>query len=154
VNIQTIIIYLLVKFAAYVWWCRVGLGKREGEPKPPEGSLDGPSLGLGLFRSMLGLVFGAGIYLLTIQFIFLFDSNMLGGEFLAYFLVYIPVRWIEWSIVAMIIFRHSRNVGGFVLGGSAVDRRWRAVGILISCLADIPIIAAMHGNLFLGRIMC
>jgi hypothetical protein len=31
---------------------------------------------------------------------------------------------------------------------------WRLGGIVISCLADIPVIVSLGGNLAVGRFMC
>ena len=152
-NIQTIVLYLLVKFAAYTWWCHTGLERARQKPEMPEQDFFRKALGLGLFRSILGLGFGVAIFFLTVPFLAV-NSHMVESEFLAYALVYVPVRWIEWSIIAMILYRESRSVLGFIFGSSAIDRKWRAVGILISCAADIPVIAALHGTLFLGRVMC
>ena len=153
-NIPTILIYLLVKIFAYVWWCRVGLEKRLQESTISGPSVVKRSLGLGIIRSILGLVFGVVIYFLTISLLESFGSNMFGAQFLVYLLVYIPIRWIEWSIMALFLYGESRSLWGFIWGGSAVDRKWRGTGILISCLADVPIIMGLHGHLFLGRIMC
>ena len=152
--ISKILIYILIKFTAYVWWCHIGLEKKWQESKTPRPSITKTSLGLGFFRSILGLVFGVGIYFLTIPFLMSSSLNLFGAQALAYLLVYIPVRWIEWSIIAMFLYPDSRSLVGFISGGSAVDRKWRGIGILISCLADVPIIMALHGSLFVGRIMC
>ncbi len=153
-TIPEILIYLLIKFSAYVWWCHVGLEKKWQKSEIPVPSTLKTSFGLGFFRSILGLVFGVAIYFLSTSFLMSFSSNFFGAQFLAYLLVYIPVRWIEWSIMAMFLFRDSRSLWGFIAGGSVVDRKWRGVGILISCAADAPVIMALRGNLFLGRIMC
>jgi hypothetical protein len=152
-TIQTIVLYLLIKFSAYAWWCNAGLVRTRQKPDTPEQDFLGKAFGLGLFRSLLGGAFGVAIYFLTVPFMAV-NSHLVESEFLAYALVYIPVRWIEWSIIAMILYRESRSLSGFIIGGSASDRKWRAAGILISCAADIPVIAALHGTLFLGRVMC
>jgi hypothetical protein len=78
--------------------------------------------------------------------------------FLQYLIVYAPVRWFEWGIMELLITRSGRNpVHAFILGGNGRSRLWRLGGILVSHLADIPMIAMGAGYrdmLPIGRFLC
>jgi hypothetical protein len=73
---------------------------------------------------------------------------------LTYALVYLPVRWIEWSIMAALIVPGSFPLAHWILGTSPQDRNWRLGGIVISCLADIPLIVSLGGVIPSGRFLC
>lgn len=135
-------LYAAVKFAAYSGWCYVGLKTlRPGEPAHWKSAL-----GLGFLRLAMGLFFGAAIWLLgNLAAIALHNQQVL-----VYLVVYVPVRWIEWAIMDRLI---AHTWTGFLLGPDSTTRGWRARGIVLSCLADIPIIVSM-GGLPLGRFMC
>jgi hypothetical protein len=62
------------------------------------------------------------------------------------------VRWIEWSIMAAILVPGS--FGQFFVGAAKPDRLWRLGGIVISCLADIPLILSLGGVIPTGRFLC
>jgi hypothetical protein len=72
---------------------------------------------------------------------------------IAYLAVYVPIRWLEWSVIAFFLTPGARTFGGFLLGSTARDRGWRLGGIALSCAADIPVILSV-GGLPLGRFMC
>ena len=71
---------------------------------------------------------------------------------LAYLAVYVPVRWFEWALIELFLSSAARTLGGFVLS-SGRTRPWRIGGILVSCLADVPVMLAL-GGLPMGRFMC
>jgi len=148
-------IYVLAKFVAYAVWCAVGiqlLRSSERAANEPLMSADATSsskkwllaAGYGLLRLLMGVFFGIVIWLV---------GTMVAGslwkapqrDFITYLLVYVPVRWVEWTILAWILARNSPQRIGY---------GWRFGGIAISCLADIPVIAAAGWILPLGRFFC
>jgi len=64
---------------------------------------------------------------------------------LTYAVIYVPVRIVEWSIWYYIL-----------RGGTSKLRPalWIAGGVIISCLADLPIGIAEHGVVPVGRPFC
>jgi hypothetical protein len=147
--------YFVVKGLAYSAWCYVGL--RLFRPaSDPKAWLAGF---LGGVRLAMGLGFGFVIWMASSAiFPALRTASYDLPEFipsaLTYLAVYVPVRWIEWGIFDLGLNRDARSPQGFLLGSGSRSRRWRAGGIAISCLADIPVIAAMGGRLPIGRFMC
>jgi hypothetical protein len=76
---------------------------------------------------------------------------------LTYFAIYIPVRWIEWAIVAFALTAPPRPRDNFLLGSGRSSRLWRLGGIVVSHLADIPLIlmaGGVTGILPVGRFLC
>jgi hypothetical protein len=147
--------YFLLKFLAYAAWMYVGLRMfGRGGPLPL-----GIAVGLGALRLAMGLGFGIVIWLggsLVFEKIHQASSSI--PDWLAssatYAAVYVPVRWIEWGIFDLALNREARTASGFFLGPSSRSRRWRAGGIVISCLADIYVIASLGGMIPVGRFMC
>jgi len=140
------ILYLVVKYLAYSGWMFFGLQKLRNDPSPLLRSLL-----LGLLRLCLGFFFGVLIYLLSSGLMSLFGYG-LGQNVIVYLLVYVPVRWIEWGIMSMFLI--SPEGAGFLVGESKPDRLWRLGGIVISCLADIPLIISLGGVIPTGRFLC
>jgi len=140
------ILYLVVKYLAYSGWMFFGLQKLRNDPSPLLRSLL-----LGLLRLCLGFFFGVLIYLLSSGLTSLFGYG-LGQNVIVYLLVYVPVRWIEWGIMSMFLI--SPEGAGFLVGESKPDRLWRLGGIVISCLADIPLIISLGGVIPTGRFLC
>ncbi len=148
-----LVLYFLLKGAAYTAWCARGV--RIFRPARPRGL--GLALALGTLRLALGLVFGVVIFFAGA---FVYAGLDEAGAFdattrtaLTYLAVYVPVRWVEWAIVEAILTPRARGPGGFLLGSDGGARRWRLGGALISCLADVPLMLAV-GGLPLGRFMC
>ena len=54
----------------------------------------------------------------------------------------------------MSMFLISPEGAGFLVGESKPDRLWRLGGIVISCLADIPLIISLGGVIPTGRFLC
>jgi hypothetical protein len=140
------LIYVVAKWLAYVAWCQVGLRLFRSSSRPAL------ALGLGTVRLLLGIGFGVAIF---------FGINMLatlpdptGGHSAVplYLLVYVPTRWLEWSIMFGLI-QAGVGVRAGLFGVSSRDRLWRLGGIALSCCADIPIILSI-GGLPLGRFLC
>ena len=144
-----LIAYLTIKYLAYAAWCFIGL---QLSLSAVRGTL-ARALGLGLLRLLLGLMFGVVIYLLgSIVYSALVELPATG--LLTYLAVYVPVRWVEWSLIAMLIAPASRSFRLFWIGMNSRDRLWRCGGILVSCIADIPMIIALGGILPVGRFLC
>ena len=111
------------------------------------------ALGFGLLRLLLGFMFGLFIYLVgSIVYSALIDAP--ATSLLTYLAVYVPVRWLEWSILGLLISPSARKFGVFWTGLNSRDRLWRLGGVLISCVADVPMIIALGGILPVGRFLC
>ncbi len=143
-----IAIYFLIKYTAYVAWCYAGARWFA----PERGKFLQRALLLGILRAALGLVFGILIFF-GVSFVYGELSGVPARSILAYLGVYVPVRWVEWSIISAILSRESRSIVGFAWGITQRERFWRAGGIAISCLADIPVMIVM-GGVVPGRFMC
>lgn len=140
--------YLFLKFCAYAFWCYRGIERFQ----PGTRSAAAAALRLGALRSFLGLGFGFLIWFGALLVVFELSPSTL-GQAVAYSVVYVPIRWIEWSVILIIILSPARTIKGFFVGLGKDDRLWRVGGVAISCLADVPLIAAV-GGLPVGRFMC
>ncbi len=143
------IYYFVAKFIAYCVWCYVGVrlfrsGERLAIPR---------ALGLGTLRLLMGVVFGYLIFLL-ITALFSSLTPSLPANFITYLIVYVPVRWIEWTIMAVLILPGPVYFSEWVTTTGRKDRLWRLGGIVISCFADIPLIAFLGGVIPVGRFFC
>ena len=148
-------LYVLAKFIAYTVWCGVGirlLWSFERRENVQWATARGTSAMkqwflatvYGALRLLMGVFFGLIIWIVGTMV----AANIWGAphrDVITYLLVYVPVRWVEWTILAWLIARSSAG---------SLDYRWRLGGIAISCLADIPVIAAMGWELPLGRFFC
>lgn len=128
--------YLLTKFAAYSGWCYLGL--RWFDPSRQRKAR--VSLFYGVLRLLMGVFFGMGIFLAALTM-----NNAVKDSILTYFVIYVPVRVVEWSIMLLIL----RPRGG--IPRYAV---WVAGGVVISCLADIPLSIMEGGVVPVGRPFC
>jgi len=140
------ILYLVTKFLAYSAWVFVGVRTVQKETRPLLRSFL-----LGFFRLCLGFFFGVLIYVLSSVLLSQLGSSS-GSNVLTYLAVYVPVRWFEWSIMAAILVPGS--FAQFLVGAAKPDRLWRIGGIVISCLADIPLIISLGGVIPTGRFLC
>lgn len=143
------LLYFGVKFIAYTFWCYIALSRlaHHGKSAFPR------ALVFGLLRLLMGLFFGALIWFLSASLMSVLGYG-LPQNVLTYLLVYIPVRWVEWSIMAIILRQDSFSFPRSVLGVGLNDRLWRLGGIAISCLADIPLIMDLGGVIPTGRFLC
>lgn len=137
-------IYMGVKFAAYVGWCTLGL-KLHGQTTRI--ALKG--LLWGIVRLMMGMVFGLVAIFFLANVVFQASHNSVA----TYASVYVPVRWIEWSLMAIFFDHGHRTLKSFLGGSSRASVGWKVGGIVISCLADIPMMLSI-GGLPIGRFMC
>jgi len=125
---------LLVKYVAESAWCYVRVA-----PTPPRVRA-AAALRYGLVR----LLAGRGVTLL-IQAL----PGATAVPELGMYAVLVLVRWPLWSIVAEILEPEPTTVATFLAGRSAADRRWRAGGVLVSCLCDLP---ALLGGAWTGAL--
>jgi hypothetical protein len=111
-------------------------------------------LQFGLVRVLIGAAAGFGIFLAG----GMMHWNAWSNVFLQYLVVYAPVRWFEWGIMEALITRSNRNpIMVFALGADRTSRLWRLGGIVVSHLADIPMIlmgGGVHDMLPIGRFLC
>jgi hypothetical protein len=142
-------LYLLIKRIAYCLWCYLGLRLF----RPQQTQSIGQALRFGIIRLFLGLFFG-----LVIFFLAAFGGHTFGTgwpqNMPTYLGAYVPVRWIEWSIMAALLTPGLLGAPLWFLGNCNRDRRWRLGGIVISCVADIPFIPAFDGPVLTGRFLC
>jgi hypothetical protein len=138
------LIYALVKIVAYVSWC--GLGARVHDHQ------DRVWLKAVLY-GLLRLGMGAFLGLIVIVALANMIEPKLHNQVATYLIVYVPVRWGEWSVVAFLMDPGHRTPGNLFFGRTMKSRLWRLGGIVISCLADIPVILSC-GGLPVGRFMC
>lgn len=143
------LLYPAIKLLAYTLWCYLGLRNF----RPPMNDLYRRSLQYGFLRLLMGLFFGVAIWLIS-SLLISHIGNDLAQNILTYVLVYVPVRWIEWSIMAALIVPGPFPFVRRTSGTSPRDRNWRLGGIAISCLADIPLIVSLGGVIPTGRFLC
>lgn len=141
-------LYIGGKLIAYCAWCYLGLRRFRASL----GDLYTRSFFFGFLRLIMGLFFGVVIWLASSWMLSAVGYG-LPQNILTYLLVYVPVRWIEWSIMAALIVPEL-SFSSWLFGSSPADRYWRLSGIVISCLADIPIIADLGGVIPTGRFLC
>ena len=128
--------YLAVKLLAYSIWCHLGL--RWFAPERPHALRSAISFGTG--RLLLGIGVGLLIFLAALSM-----NNATRNAPLTYVAIYVPARILEW----LLWYRLLRSVPG--------GRRawlWILGGVLVSCLADLPIAVAEHGVVPVGRPFC
>ena len=143
--------YFATKVVAYVLWCWLAI--HTFQPKRSFEETFFLAATAGAFRALMGLAFGIVIWWLgTLVYGSLRDAP--GTGLLTYALVYVPVRWVEWSLLALLLIPESRSGRAFLLGADRADRGWRAGGISVSCFADLPVIYALGGVLPVGRFLC
>lgn len=141
--------YLLLKLMTYTAWCALAVrmfGDRSG-------NLLLTSFSYGIVRFFLGFFFGAIIFLLS-SFVFESVYNLPMRGIITYLLVYVPIRWIEWSLIAALIDRTPSFFLSFIFVKTKQQLLWRLGGIVVSFIADIPMIIILDGTLPTGRFMC
>ena len=143
------LLYPAIKLPAYALWCYWGLRNFPSTMN----DLYSRSLRYGLLRLPMGFFFGVAIWLISALLISHIGAG-LPQNILTYVLVYVPVRWIEWSIMAALIVPGSFPFVRRISGTAPRDRNWRSGGIAISCLADIPLIVSLGAVIPTGRFLC
>jgi len=146
-----LVVYLALKACAYILWCFLGAWTVFRSASTP-GRAAGLGFALGALRLGLGLSLGLVIWFVSTM-AYASVGDVPARTLVAYLAVYVPIRWLEWALIAFFLTPGARRFGGFFLGSSARDRWWRLGGIALSCAADIPVILSV-GGLPLGRFMC
>lgn len=151
--IKITIIYILLKLIAYIFWCRLGVNKLSFLIKY-QGSA---AIFLGVLRLIMGIVLGTYAITYLASFIYRLTSF---NKWIIYFLCYVPVRIIEWGIIFIIIHiinltvkKSLDNIPNQQLYKLQDVFYWILGGIVISCLADLPILLTF-GSAPFGRIFC
>lgn len=155
--------YILVKLVAYTAWSALGLqwlrcpssATAEVLSQPAKNDAQSnwlPAIGFGVLRLFMGVFFGLLIFAIASA---LADNTTpwIVRDAAIYAAVYVPVRWIEWTILAWFIAKRFRKVS-WAFRWSDIATRWRVGGIIISCLADIPLIISLGGVVPVGRFFC
>ena len=135
-----LLVYIALKLIGYSGWSWAGLawlGK--------DGRLSG-ALARGVGRLLIGWVTGLAVAPLALV------AAGTGHVTMFYFLVLPVVRWLEWGIIHVTLVPDHQGAA-FVHGLSTRGRLWRAGGIVVSYLADLPFLVA-EGGLPHGRIFC
>lgn len=135
------IIYILVKFFAYSAWGYVALMMFCHDKK----YLVGKSLIFGSVRLLMGIFIGAVLIMLASRSL----NSITNNRLFIYFLVYPPIRVVEWLLMFLLmkLIYRKRLIAQY----SRVFL-WILGGVIISCLADIPILLTQ--GMMLGRIFC
>ena len=136
VEIFSLALYVVIKWVAYVAWCVVGL--RLLNPERSRSLQYATVIGTG--RLLLGILLGIFIFSAALTM-----NNATRNAPLTYFSIYVPVRVLEWGLFYFLI---SRKV---TWPRSAV---WVLGGVVVSCLADIPIGIMEGGVVPVGRPFC
>ena len=128
-------VYIAVKYAAYATWCYAGLRCLAPDRLRP-GKVASV---LGGLRLLLGIALGLFIFFAALSM-----NNATRNAPLTYFSIYVPVRVAEWTIFHFLI----GGIRGFRSAG------WVLGGVVVSCLADIPIGIMEGGVVPVGRPFC
>lgn len=133
------ILYAIVKYAAYSLWCLVGLYLLADNPSIAR------ALKFGAIRWLLGLGFGvvAGIAL---------GSVAADSVTRLYFGVYIPLRAIEWSIMVILLTRELSDQRLLLRNPKAW--LWMLGGIAVSFASDLASPEGTAGRFCVGRCLC
>jgi hypothetical protein len=132
--------YAVAKYLAYSAWCYVGLLRAD-----PTAASTSASLRLGAARWLLGLFFGVVAF-------FLVGSIDAQAAARTYFVVYSPVRIVEWGIMALVIASRVRQASI-----SATVLRlplWLIGGVVVSFLTDLLSPEGLQGRFCVGRCLC
>ena len=125
-----ILFYAIVKYLAYSGWCAV-LPERVSRPWWRRG------FGLGLVRLALGIAVGGCVAAAGAHLAFAARSPI---PFLAMLL---PVRWLEWSVTALVGSELPLLPHFVLLGPSGRARLWMLGGMAVSFATDVVAIIAM-----------
>jgi hypothetical protein len=91
---------------------------------------------------MMGFILGIFIFNYALKM-----NNAIDNSALTYLAIYVPARIFEWGLMFLIIARSYSNMKYIIL--------WVIGGIIISCLADIPLgFISNWGIVPHGRPMC
>src|SRR5262249_47486865 len=130
------------KLLAYSAWCYLGLRWAR-----PDAATVGTSLRLGAARWMIGLGFGMVIFCAV-------GSIDPDAAKRTYFLVYTPVRAIEWGIMAGLIAAPLERGSPARIAAAQRLPFWCLAGMLISFLTDLVSPEGLEGRFCVGRCLC
>jgi hypothetical protein len=133
-----LVLYGIVKFAAYSAWGRAGFHLF----KTPDASLS-TSLKFGAVRWLLGLFLGILVF-------FLAGSITREAVLIHYLAIYTPIRILEWSVMVALYFSFHQTGARrrFVL-------YWVLGGVVLSFLTDFVSPDMLNGGRFcVGRCLC
>jgi hypothetical protein len=133
-------VYAVAKLIAYSGWCYLGLRLMEDATPGVKSSLQ-----LGVVRWLLGLFFGIAIF-------FIVGSIDAEAAARTYFLVYSPVRVVEWGIMAFVIARRVQS--GPLSSAMFRLSLWCAGGMLVSFCTDLLSPEGLQGRFCVGRCLC
>lgn len=139
-----VLVYVVVKVGAYIGWCTQGArlhGHRD--------RLLWKGVVFGILRALMGAILGLYGILWLVGVL----AHVTKNEPLLYVGAYVPVRWVEWSLMAVLMDQDHRTGANFWIGRNATTRLWRLGGIVISCLADLPMMIGT-GGIPVGRFWC
>jgi hypothetical protein len=128
------LLYVAVKLIVYIAWCWVGLRLwrvHAGFAK---------AAGFGLIRLAIGVMFGIAIF-----FVVPAQPQDLLWK---YIVIYVPVRMVEWFILALIITRTSKRQAALH------TIMWCLGGIVVSFVADFASPEGVAGHFCVGRCLC
>lgn len=140
------ILYVPLKWLFYSAWCWLGiyLDKPDGRPTKAR------ALKFGAIRLVLGIPFGLLIVFVATKMLdvaprFLGPWYELTKDIWAYMGSYAPAHWLEWSILAVWMLPGRLSARNLLLGVNKRDTLWRLGGIVVSFVADVPILFAFGG---------
>ena len=129
--ILSVFAFLLLKLLAYTGWC--ALGYLVLAPERPRRAYR--SLRLGAFRLATGFVLG-WIYVGALG-LGMSGGNKLGVPIAALIIGIVALRWLEWSIVGVLLERAEWTPKDVLLGRDLPRATaWRAGGELVSFATD------------------
>jgi hypothetical protein len=129
------LLYVAVKLIVYIAWCWIGLRLWQ-----VHAASFAKATGFGLVRLAIGVVFGIAIFFVV----------RTGPQDLLwkYIVIYVPVRMVEWFILARIIARRSGTQTTFN------TIMWCLGGIVASFIADFASPEGVAGHFCVGRCLC
>jgi hypothetical protein len=146
--ISLLFVTLVLKAIAYFFVIRFAI-VRLGSPI---GRVNGRAIALVGARALLGLLVAVPLWVFSSEL-----SATLGesrsADYLSYFVVYAPLRWIVWSVVALWIIPKPHRFTGFLLGFSSRDRFWRLSAVGVSFACDLPLLLG-YGGPVVGKFFC
>jgi|tagenome__1003787_1003787.scaffolds.fasta_scaffold20776929_2 hypothetical protein len=138
-------IYFIVKYLSYCLWSYYGLKLLRNQ------SGVGAAVGFGSARLGLGMLFGVSVFFVGAMM----HLNVPAHPWTLYLSIYAPLRYVEWTILAALMISSGNAVRRISEG---VTQRWILGGIVISHLADLPLILFTYegakGFLPVGRFLC
>ncbi len=146
--ISLLFVTLVLKAIAYFFVIRFGILWLGG----PVGRVNGRAIALVGIRALLGLVVAVPLWIFSSEL-----SAALGesrsADHIGYFVVYAPLRWIVWSVVALLIIPQPHRFTGFLLGFALRDRVWRLAAVGVSFACDLPLLFG-YGGPVVGKFFC